>query len=205
MARSLLCHGTGKRRVCNGANQLSSRLNLIVKQPLQIPELFTSSNRLSTITIFDRVNFEENERLKPLRLRVAELGFYQFGFNLRCFYCMSKGKDILGLDPSSSVEISDVHSENNCIWYLTLKTHCKEFGSPEEECPNCYNEVHYLHALLPCGHLLCHICALQLEICPWCTFVIGAIIRIRKSGIVDCNGEGQPGVVLQAPTLHREV
>ena len=188
MARPLVCDGAGKKRLCDGVNQLCSRLNVILKNPLRKPEFFTSSNRYSSINIFNRPTPGETQSWEKVKLRIAELGFYQFSVSLRCFYCLQKSK-VLDITPTCDLKITDIHCENDCAWFSTVKAHNKEQEPFDEECPNCYNDVHYLHTLLPCGHLICFRCAFQLEVCPWCTFIISGIVRVRKSGVVNSNGE----------------
>ena len=199
MARPLVCHGTDKKRLCHGVQQLSSRLNLIIKHPLRDRVLYTVSNRLATINVLD-TPFEGAE-WDGFRQRVAELGFFLFGVALRCFYCTSRSKDIGVFTPESDVKIVDIHIDNDCSWYITRKNHDKESGEGELECPSCCADVHFLHAILPCGHLICHTCAFQLEVCPWCTFIIGAILRVRNLH----NGERPAGAPIEAQSFYTQV
>ena len=199
MARPLVCHGTDKKRLCHGVHQLSSRLNLILKHPLRDQVLYTKSNRLATINVLDSVF--AGDSWQNVKHRVAELGFYQFGYALRCFYCSSKSKSIESLTPESDLKITDLHTDNDCSWYITRRKHDNESGNPELECPNCCADVHYLHALLPCGHIICHYCSFQLEVCPWCTFIIAGILRVRS---VD-NGQRPGGTPVEAPSVPSQV
>lgn len=197
MARPLVCYGSGKKRLCGGIKLFCKRLNLTVKNPLPKPELFSCSDRLETINLFDRLSPEEARRSDSLKVQLASLGFFQSGLLLRCFYCLSKSKDVHRLVHESKISICDLHSENDCTWFDILKAHSKEEGETELECPNCCEDVHFLHTILPCGHVMCHKCAFQLQICPWCTFVIAAVIRLRSSGLANHYGKGQAGAPME--------